>query len=98
MKAVRPLLPHALSCCLVLPLAAAAPNAPRERVTDTYFGTAVMDDHRWLEDANDPEVRAWTDAQNAQADAYFAKLTDRPAIERRLRHLFATVSANSSGL
>jgi prolyl oligopeptidase len=31
---------------------------------DEYHGVVVMDPYRWLEDGNDPAVKAWTHAQN----------------------------------
>ena len=40
----------------------AVPATPRRPVTDMYFGTAVTDDYRWLENGSDPEVIAWSNA------------------------------------
>ena len=34
-------------------------------VNDTLHGTIVPDPYRWLEDADNPSVKAWTAAQNA---------------------------------
>ncbi|MFD1468845.1 prolyl oligopeptidase family serine peptidase [Hymenobacter caeli] len=39
------------------------PATPKRPVTDTYFGQAVVDNYRWLEDTNSPEVKAWFQAQ-----------------------------------
>jgi Prolyl oligopeptidase, N-terminal beta-propeller domain len=58
------------SLVLSLVLAAAAPAAPetpKRPVVDVYQGTKVVDDYRWLENASDPEVARWSDAQNARA-------------------------------
>jgi len=44
------------------------PVAPRVDQTDDYFGTAVADPYRWLEDASSPKAQAWIEAQNAYAD------------------------------
>ena len=54
---------------LVLSAAVAAagpslPVTPKRTVMDAYWGVPVADDYRWLEDWNDPAVRAWSDAQN----------------------------------
>ena len=40
------------------------PETPRKPVTEEYHGIQVEDPYRWLEDAKDPLVREWTDAQN----------------------------------
>jgi prolyl oligopeptidase len=39
------------------------PATPKRPVTDTYFGKKVVDNYRWLEDTNSPEVQAWFKAQ-----------------------------------
>ncbi|HEX8326761.1 MAG TPA: prolyl oligopeptidase family serine peptidase [Hymenobacter sp.] len=39
------------------------PATPKRVVTDTYFGKKVVDNYRWLEDTNSPEVQAWFKAQ-----------------------------------
>jgi protease II len=39
----------------------------RQPVTTTYHGVEVTDDYRWLENWDDPAVKAWSDAQNAYA-------------------------------
>lgn len=39
------------------------PATPKRPVTDTYFGKKVVDNYRWLEDTNNPEVQAWFKAQ-----------------------------------
>lgn len=41
----------------------APPATPKRPVTDTYFGKVVVDNYRWLEDTNSPEVQAWFKAQ-----------------------------------
>ncbi|HVP48367.1 MAG TPA: hypothetical protein VMT32_17355, partial [Bryobacteraceae bacterium] len=46
-------------------LAAQPPATPKRPVTDIYHGVRVTDDYRWLEDFSNPEVKAWSDAQNA---------------------------------
>ena len=39
------------------------PATPQRPVTDTYFGKKVVDNYRWLENTNSPEVQAWFKAQ-----------------------------------
>ena len=44
-----------------------APEYPLTRpdpVKDDFFGTEVIDPYRWLENAEDPEVVAWTEHQH----------------------------------
>jgi len=46
------------------------PKTPLRPVTDTYFGTSVVDPYRWLENPLDPEVKAWAALQTRFALAY----------------------------
>ncbi len=48
----------------------AYPATPVRPVTDSYFGTKVVDPYRWLEDPSDGAVRAWAAAQTEFARAY----------------------------
>lgn len=66
---------------------APAPAPPPTRVapvTDTYHGVSVVDPYRWLEDWNDPQVKAWSEAQNAYARAHLDALPGRDAIRARV--------------
>lgn len=64
-----------------------APRArPREHV-DVLHGEAVADPFRWLEDFSDPDVRAWTDAQDLWARSHCARFPERAALARRLEQL-----------
>jgi prolyl oligopeptidase len=74
------------------------PVATRVPVTNTYFSTAVVDDYQWLENFNDPGVKAWSAAENKVARAYLDKLPARAAIAERLKKLYSATSANYSGL
>jgi len=64
------------------------PATPQVDVTETLHGKTIHDRFRWLEDGNDPKVKAWADAQDAFARERFAKLPDRDAIKTRLTELF----------
>jgi prolyl oligopeptidase len=61
-------------------------------VTDTYFGTQVVDNYRWLENAADPEVRAWTQTQTQRARSYIDALPYRRALGERLMQLVSQTS------
>jgi prolyl oligopeptidase len=74
------------------------PQTPKRPVTDDYNGTKIVDDYRWLENSADPEVRAWSDAQNARTRAYLDHLPDRAGIVDRLKHLYADQAPSFSGL
>jgi prolyl oligopeptidase len=61
-------------------------------VTDAYFGVSVQDPYRWLENAADPQVQAWSQAQNAHARAYLDAVPARAALKRRLTSLITAAS------
>src|SRR5512133_170639 len=67
--------------------AAGPPATPKRPVTETIHGVKVTDDYRWLENWNDPEVRRWTEAQNAYARSILDKLPNVEAIGRRLAQI-----------
>ena len=54
------------------------PEAKVALVTDDYFGTKVVDDYRWLEDANSPETKAFIDDENTYTARYFDQARMRP--------------------
>ena len=71
-------------------IAAQQPGAPpateKIPVTDSYHGVSVTDDYRWLENWDDPKVKAWVAAQNAYTQSYVSKLPQRPAIVEFLKN------------
>ena len=69
------------------------PPTPKKPHTDVYHGVKVEDDYHWLEDWNDPAVRAWSDAQNRHARAFLAALPARQQIRERLKALFSQIPA-----
>ena len=64
------------------------PETRRGDVVDDFFGTAVADPYRWLEDADDPEVREWTRKQHEMALEALNSLAGRATFERRLREVW----------
>jgi prolyl oligopeptidase len=74
-------------------VAAQPPATPKRSVTDTYHGVQVSDDYRWLEDFSNPEVKAWSDAQNAYARKYLDGLSQRAACYEQIRKLVNRTSA-----
>jgi prolyl oligopeptidase len=65
------------------------PEAPKRPTWAEYQGVRVEDDYAWLENAKDPEVRAWSDAENAFARSILDKLEARAAIHDRMTKLLA---------
>ncbi len=48
----------------------APPHADAMPVKDNYFGTTIVDNYRWLEDANSPKTKALIDEENAYTGQY----------------------------
>ena len=73
------------------------PSTERTPVTDTYHVVSVVDDYRWLENWDDPKVKAWVAAQNAYTQSYVSKLPQRPAIVEFFKKSISTRAATSLG-
>jgi prolyl oligopeptidase PreP (S9A serine peptidase family) len=78
-----------------LALAAALPSvpAPRQPMTNSYQGVAVVDNYQWLEEASAPAVREWTRLENERTWAYFEGLPFREGIAQQLMQLRGEESA-----
>lgn len=70
------------------------PATPKRPVVDEYHGVKITDDYRWLENWDDPAVRAWSDAQNQRTRAYLDGLAVREPIRKLLREVANTSSVN----
>ena len=66
------------------------PPTARRPVVETYHGTRVSEDYRWLEDTRAPEVRSWLARQNLRTRAYFDGLPAAARVRERVRELVAT--------
>jgi prolyl oligopeptidase len=93
-----PLQPQPQPFASVSALRPRPPAAAQRPVVDTYHGVAVSDPYRWLEDAADPAVQAWSDEQNAFTRATLDALPDRDAIRARVTALLSSASAEYFGL
>ena len=82
----------------VLPPVAGMPANTIQPVIDDYHGVPVVDGFRWLEQADDPNVKTWTAAQNRRTRTYLDALADRAGVEARLVALFGQVTPSYSGL
>jgi prolyl oligopeptidase len=65
-------------------------------VVDTFFGVAVADAYRWLENLDAPEVQAWFAAQGSFTRAWLDSLPGHAAILERLRQRDAAASPEIS--
>jgi prolyl oligopeptidase len=74
------------------------PPTPQHPVTNTYFGTPVVDNYLWLENFDDPAVKQWNQAQNKASRAYLEKLPARTRVAERLKKLYSATSPNYFGL
>ena len=64
------------------------PSTPKSDQIDDYHGTPVADPYRWLEDAADPKVQAWTKAHNQRTRAYLDQFPALEKIKTRLTELW----------
>src|SRR5438874_3331167 len=69
-----------------------APETPRKPVSTQYHDVTVEDSYQWLENDEDPQVKAWSAAQNQRTRQYLDKLPDRAAIEKQLTEWYAKIS------
>lgn len=53
------------------------PATPQIPVTNTLHGTEIIDSYQWLEDADTPEVKEWTSAQNNFTHEFLNSLPQR---------------------
>ena len=54
------------------------PEAKVAPVTDDYFDTKVVDNYRWLEDANSADTKAFIDDENTYTARYFEQARIKP--------------------
>jgi prolyl oligopeptidase len=80
----------ALFALLSPAVAASKPPVParKDDIVDHLHGVAVADPYRWLEDADTPEVRRWTDAENALTRRALDAYPGRESLTRRLWQLY----------
>lgn len=75
------------------------PPAPRDgppetairEVTDVYFGASVTDPYRWLENQEDPEVKAWMQAQGG----YTRRKLDALPVHRELQDRITSLNQST---
>ncbi|HEY2662617.1 MAG TPA: prolyl oligopeptidase family serine peptidase [Caulobacteraceae bacterium] len=71
---------------------------PARPFTETIQGVGVVDPYRWLEDANDPLVVNWTQAENQRTRDRLDALKTRDPIKRDLTRLITATAPAYSDL
>ncbi|MCZ8023571.1 MAG: prolyl oligopeptidase family serine peptidase [Cyclobacteriaceae bacterium] len=64
------------------------PETAKTDTVDNYFGTAVPDPYRWLENDTTQQTAAWVKAQNEVTFGYLNNIPYRDAIKKRLEKIF----------
>lgn len=94
-------------CLSLTPVAGQAPSATTSKlppppttkaaVTDVYHNVSVVEDYRWLEDADSPAVQQWTAAQKQYARQTLDNLPHAEAIRKQVTEILSaeTVSYSS---
>src|SRR5947209_16108213 len=77
------------SVALLLVVPDSPPVATPRPVADYFHGTRVIDDYRWLEKADTPEVEKWVSEENDYTRALLGPLPGRAAIQKRLTELLS---------
>lgn len=72
------------------------PETAKGTVTTNFFGTAVSDPYRWLEDGRSPEVKKWIDEQNAYTDRVLSGFPEGKPLQERIEKLSTTSVQRSS--
>jgi prolyl oligopeptidase len=83
----------AILALIAFPCAAQEPSGfpatPKHPVADEYHGVKVIDDYRWLEDANDPAVKSWVAAQNKFSRSMLDANPARSVIASHLKQIYS---------
>jgi prolyl oligopeptidase len=68
-----------------------APPTAKRPVTDTIDGVAVRDDYQWLEQLNDPKVKAWAKKQNERAQKFLDNVPGRNQLAAQIKKLITSI-------
>ncbi len=64
------------------------PETKKQPVTDTYFGTEIVDNYRWLEDDRSEETENWVKEENNVTFGYLNNIPYREQLKKRLSDLW----------
>ncbi|MEO8079606.1 MAG: prolyl oligopeptidase family serine peptidase, partial [Caldimonas sp.] len=81
-----------LTVAAAAPRPADLPAAPSKSVTESFFGTSVVDPYRNFENKDDPAVAAWMKAQSDYAHAVLAGIPGRDALLKNLERYDSAVA------
>jgi prolyl oligopeptidase len=82
--------------CLTATIAS-PPTTEKIPATDAYHAVSVVDEYRWLENGDDPNVKAWVSEQNVYSHGYLSKLPQRQAIVSFLKKVRQQAHVRYSG-
>lgn len=71
------------------PLSVVYPPTPRGNVVDSYFGNAVPDPYRWLEQTQSPQVKRWLSLETQLTSKSLAGLPNREALRSTILGLMS---------
>ena len=74
--------------------AASLPKTKVVPVEETLHGHKIVDDYRWLEDAQSPETKAWVEQEQAYTRSILDPLPGREKIQQRLEKLLTIGNIN----
>ncbi len=63
------------------------PPTKVQKVTEVLHGVEIVDSYRWLDDGDNPEVKAWVEQQNKFTQSLLGPLPGRDQIKQRLSTL-----------
>jgi prolyl oligopeptidase len=74
-----------------------APATAKQPVTDVLDGITVKDNYRWLEQLNDPKVKAWAEKQNERSQKFLNALPDRAQLAAQIKKLITAMPPSLAG-
>ncbi len=83
---------------ILTPANAGAPATAKKPVLDSYHGVKVLEDYRWLETWDDPDVRTWTDEQNLLTRSHLDAIPERALLKDELWRLLGAQQVSYYGL
>ena len=75
-----------------------APSFPKGDIAEVIQGVKVADPYRALENADDAQVKAWSDAENVRTRAYLDALPGRAAVAAKISRMIKEASPRASTL